>query len=276
MRSYLFVLLVFLFSYCSKKNSPDQPAERTKNLFGQPMQKPLCMLAEFTIEGTTSKRVLTYNDQKQLIKQIDYSASGNDTCSIEYNDKGLIQRIKNFEDLDEISLNYNTSDVLEKAFIKKGSLLDTVTFTYTGDKEVKVQYPKKTGGIAGWFTHSFDNKYNLIKSTAEESIASGPLKLVEVLLTSHSSINNFTLSTGDFRFVNLLYSEAVVKNAFGFSSTELTKKFTFTDYKTSPANISEVETEVLTTNANGYPTSIRFKHNNAASNYTINLTYMCN
>jgi hypothetical protein len=276
MRSYLFVLLIFLFPYCSKKDSPVQSTERTKNLFGQPVQNPSCMLTEFNIEGTTSKRVLTYNDKKQVVKQIDYSASGNDTCTIEYNDKGLIQRITNFEVLDEIKLTYNASDVLEKAFIKQGVFLDTVTFIYNGDKEIKVQYPKKTGGIAGWFTHSFDGKYNLVKTTAEESLSSGTKKILEGIFTTHSSVNNFSLSLGDFRFVSLLYGVYINKGPYGFASVELPKKLTVSDFSTTPADVSEMETEVVTSNANGFPTSIRYKFANAANNYTINLIYTCN
>lgn len=259
----IFTLSFFLF--VGHKITAQTPDITAKNLFGQPYIFPACVVKEVLWEGTNTKSTFFYNDKKQLIKHVE--TDGNVVTNIEYDARGKINRITGLETIKEMNLVYDNEGKINMVYVKTNAGSDKAGVKYKGDRIIEVEYSN------GSITYYFDTKYNLTKAVSQSKDSTIPE--VEAIIEVTNVYKNYLLSTGDYRFISLLYGDYIQEGGYTAASIDFYKKYTTTDNSTEASKTDSYNTEVQAANAKNFPTGVLFKFNNSEDNFKINISYDC-
>lgn len=255
------------YSLLIERKAPPSPHQKlpAKNLFGQPSIPASCVVKEIIWEGSNEKSTFFYNSNQQVIKHIE--TGGDLVTSIEYNNSGQINRITGLEAATEMTFHYDNHGRVDMIDVKNDGRAEKVDVKYQGDKIVQVVY--STFSI----TFYFDEDYNLTKATTQLKDLSKPV--VEAILEVRKDYKNYALSTGDYRFVSLLYGDYIGEAAYALACTNFCSKYTTTDNSTGVSKTESFFPQVQSTNANNYPTTVLYKFSDAKENFRISISYDC-
>lgn len=238
-----------------------------QNLFGQPAVSPVCRVKEVLCEGTTTKYAFRYNDKNQLISHIEVAE--NAVTNIYYNEQEKINRVTGLEGNGEMNLAYDDQGRVKTVHVTSPSGTQNASVHYTGDKIVKVEY-------AGFsVTYYFDAGYDLSRAVVQSKEPDKPANTIEANITAVSEYRNFLLSTGDYRFVALLYGDYIQEGGYTAASRSFYKKYAASDKSSGTLKTTGYEVDVEAANENKFPTTVLFRFSNTEDNYRIHISYDC-